>query len=40
VVEGPFWNDYGGEKRAPEGSHLLKRGGYDNHTMAASGGLY
>ncbi len=40
VVEGPFWIDYGGEKRAPEGPHLFKRGGYYYHTMAASGGIY
>ncbi len=40
VVEGPFWIDYGGEKRAPEGPHMFKRGGYYYHTMAASGGIY
>ena len=40
VVDGPFWIDYGGEKRAPEGPHLFKRGSYYYHTMAASGGIY
>ncbi len=40
VVEGPFWIDYGGEKRAPEGPHLFKRNGMYYHTMAASGGIY
>lgn len=40
VVEGPFWIDYGGEKRAPEGPHLFKRNGIYYHTMAASGGIY
>ncbi len=40
VVAGPFWIDYGGEKRAPEGPHLFKRNGYYYHTMAASGGIY
>jgi len=40
VVEGPFWIDYGGEKRAPEGPHLFKKDGWYYHTMAASGGIY
>ena len=40
VVEGPFWIDYGGEKRAPEGPHLFKKDGIYYHTMAASGGIY
>ena len=40
VVDGPFWVDYGGEKRAPEGPHLFKKDGYYYHTMAASGGIY
>jgi xylan 1,4-beta-xylosidase len=40
VVEGPFGIDYGGEKRAPEGPHMFKRGGYYYHTIAASGGIY
>jgi xylan 1,4-beta-xylosidase len=40
VEEGPFWVEYGGEKRAPEGPHLFKKDGYYYHTMAASGGIY
>lgn len=40
VVEGPFWIEYGGEKRAPEGPHLFKKDGWYYHTMAASGGIY
>lgn len=40
VVEGPFWIEYGGEKRAPEGPHMLKKDGWYYHTMAASGGIY
>ena len=40
VVDGPHWIEYGGEKRAPEGPHLVKKDGWYYHTMAASGGIY
>ena len=40
VVDGPFWVEYGGEKRAPEGPHMFKKDGWYYHTMAASGGIY
>ncbi len=34
VVEGPFWLNWGEEKRHPEGPHIYKRNGYYYHSMA------
>ena len=40
LAEEPRWISYGGEKRAPEGPHLIRKDGWYYHIMAASGGIY